>query len=284
MLWSLMTRTFLWSRLLIKSMLGSVSKTSSLHDVNGRNFFHLDLFFPLRKFTSLLFSSSVLDPIAISISSREWKWWKRLSFSRFVLLNSSSLFSRNTCSFLFPSCCSSRFILRRHAWILLFALAVVTYSSHPCFTCCVLEVIISTWSPPSSLYIKGFSTWLTLAPMQCVPSMVCMLKAKSNAVAPAGRDLMSPFGVNTIISLAKRLSFIVSRRSSVSGCGSSRISLIVCNHPSILSSFSSYTWFWFLYFQCAATPFSSISSIRCERICTSTHTPWLLIKVTCNPW
>ena len=52
----------------------------------------------------------------------------------------------------------------------------------------------------------------------------------------------------------------------VSGCGSSRISLMVCNHPSILSSSGWLTPSLLLYFQWAATPCSSMSSIRCERI------------------
>ena len=37
----------------------------------------------------------------------------------------------------------------------------------------------------------------TLAARQCIPTSVCMANAKSMAVAPLGRDLMSPFGVNT---------------------------------------------------------------------------------------
>ncbi len=37
-----------------------------------------------------------------------------------------------------------------------------------------------------------------------------------------------------------------------------------------------------LYFQCAAKPRSAISSIRCVRICTSTHIPSGPITVECN--
>lgn len=37
-----------------------------------------------------------------------------------------------------------------------------------------------------------------------------------------------------------------------------------------------------LYFQWAATPLSAMSSMRCVRICTSTHTPSGLITVECS--
>ena len=112
-----------------------------------------------------------------------------------------------------------------------------------------------------------------------------MLNAKSSAVHPAGIVLISPFGVNTKISDAKRLSLIASRKSMASGCGSSRISLMVRNHS--LSSLSSSEYSFSspsLYFQCAANPCSAISSIRSERICTSIHRPCFDIRVTWSAW
>ena len=112
-----------------------------------------------------------------------------------------------------------------------------------------------------------------------------MEKAKSSTVQLAGIVLISPFGVNTKISLAKRFSLMASRKSMASGCGSSRISLMVWSHS--LSSFSSslYSLLPFsppcsLYFQWAASPCSAISSMRSERICTSIQRPCFDMRVT----
>ena len=120
--------------------------------------------------------------------------------------------------------------------------------------------------------------------MQCVPRNVWIWKAKSSAVQPAGIVIMSPFGEKTNISDANRFSFMASRKSIASGCGSSRISLIVCNHPFSSSSATFSVSVPVLYFQWAAKPCSAISSIFCERICTSIHCPMLLIRVTCSAW
>ena len=140
---------------------------------------------------------------------------------------------------------------------------------------------ISTWSPLCSLWLSGTSLWFTFAPMQWLPKKVCIWKAKSRAVQPAGMVLISPLGVKTKISEAKRLSLMASRKSMASGCGSSRISLMVPNQS--LSSFSSSVYSASspsLYFQWAANPCSATSSIRSLLICTSIQRPCLLMRVT----
>lgn len=94
---------------------------------------------------------------------------------------------------------------RRMACILLFALAVLTKLIQPGCTCWLLLVRISTWSPLCNLWLSGTNLWLTLAPMQWLPRKVCIWKAKSSAVQSDGIVLISPFGVKTKISDAKRL-------------------------------------------------------------------------------
>ena len=64
------------------------------------------------------------------------------------------------------------------------------------------------------------------------------MNAKSRAVASLGRVFNSPFGVNTNISEAKRLSLIVSRKSRALGSGFSSISLIVFSQISSSDSSS----------------------------------------------
>ena len=182
-----------------------------------------------------------------------------------------------------PRFCVSLPSRRSIAWIFVLALAVDTKFIHDGSTCCEFDVSISTWSPLLSLWLSGTSLWFTLAPMQWLPRKVCIWKAKSRAVHPAGIVLISPFGVNTNISDAKRFSFMVSRKSMASGCGSSRISFMV--RSQLFSSPSSSENSPFvatpsLYFQWAANPCSASSSMRSERICTSIHFPCLLIRVT----
>ena len=163
------------------------------------------------------------------------------------------------------------------------AFAVETKFSHSGEMCCAFDVRISTWSPDCSLWLSGTSLWFTFAPMQWLPRKECMLYAKSSAVHPAGIVKMSPFGVKTNISLAKRFSFIASRKSMASGCGSSRISFIVRSQSlSSLSRSSSELPEPSLYFQCAAKPCSATSSMWSERICTSIQRPVCDISVTCN--
>ena len=165
------------------------------------------------------------------------------------------------------------------------ALAVWAHSSQSVSTCCVLLAMISTWSPLLSLCQRGTSFWFTLAPIQCVPNVVWMLNAKSSTLLPCGMVRSSPLGVNTMISRAKRLSLKVSKRSSVLGCGSSRISLMELIQRS--SSLLSNALVASLYFQCAASPRSAMSSMRSERICTSTHRPCSsarFMKVWCMAW
>ena len=168
------------------------------------------------------------------------------------------------------------------AAILVRARAVVAYTSHSGCTRCDLEVNISTWSPLCSLWLRGTNLWFTLAPMQWLPMSVCKEKAKSSAVEFCGMVLRSPFGVKTKISDANKFSLMVSRKSMASGCGSSRISLMVRSHFS--SSPSSSLPPPSLYFQWAAKPCSATSFIRLLRICTSIHCPLLPIRVTCRAW
>ena len=182
-----------------------------------------------------------------------------------------------------PFFCVSRLSRRSMACILPLAFAVETNVIHDGCTCCDFDVRISTWSPLCSLWLSGTSLWFTFAPMQCVPRNVCIWNAKSRAVHPAGMVLISPFGVNTNISLAKRLSLMVSRKSIASGCGSSSISLMVLNQ--LFSSLSSSTISLpSLYFQCAANPCSATSSMWSERICISIHLPWRDMSVTWSAW
>ena len=148
----------------------------------------------------------------------------------FSSLNSIFAFLRKSLSISSPSCCVSLRSRLSIACILALALAVVAKFTQSGCTFCDFDVSISTWSPLCSLWLSGTSLWLTLAPIQWLPRKVCMEKAKSRAVQFCGIVFISPLGVNTNISDAKRLSFIVSRKSSASGCGSSNISLIVCSH------------------------------------------------------
>ena len=190
---------------------------------------------------------------------------------------------RNSASTSSPFFCISFASRLRMACIFAFALAVEAKFIHEGCTCCEFDVRISTWSPLCNLWLNGTSLWFTFAPMQWLPRKVWIWKAKSRAVHPAGMVLISPFGVNTNISDAKRFSLMASRKSIASGCGSSSISLIVrsqlLSSPSS-SAISSPS----LYFQWAANPCSATSSMRSERICTSIHRPCLLISVTCRDW
>ncbi len=115
--------------------------------------------------------------------------------------------------------------------------------------------------------------------MQWVPISECSSKATSSTDESAGIVITRPFGVNTAISEAKRFIFRVSRKSMALGFGSSSMSLIVRSHS--LSSLSS-SLSPLLYFQWAANPFSAISSMRRERICTSTQLPSGPITVRCS--
>ena len=198
-----------------------------------------------------------------------------------VISRSCALSQVDSCAS--PVFCNSRLSRRKIACIFAFAFAVETKLIHDGLTCCDIEVRISTWSPLLSLWLNGTSLWLTFAPMQWLPRNVWIWNAKSSAVHPAGMVLISPFGVNTKISDAKRLSLMASRKSMASGCGSSRISFIVLSH-SFNSPSSSVISPPSLYFQCAAKPCSASSFMCSERICTSIQRPLLDISVTCNAW
>ena len=105
--------------------------------------------------------------------------------------------------------------------------------------------------------------------MHLRPTSVCISKAKSSAVALLGRVLKSPAGVNTYISPTNRFSLKSSIKSMVLVSGFSNSSLIFFIHSSNELSLPPDC----LYLQCAAYPFSAISSIRLLLICTSTHFP-----------
>ena len=142
---------------------------------------------------------------------------------------------------------------------------------------CLLEVMISTWSPFCSLWFSGTSLWLTFAPIQLAPTSVWISNAKSSAVALKGNCINAPFGVKIKISSEKRFILKSSRKSSALESGFLSISLTFCTHWSKPLSVDDS-----LYFQCAANPFSAISFIRLVRICTSTHCPRGPITVVCS--
>ena len=242
-------------------------------------------FFPLSMSISLSPRMTRFSPMAWKKSSRFAMSWNVASWSAADAVYSMSLLLKNVRSSSSPRFCISRPSRRSMACIFAFALAVDTKLIHEGCTCCDFEVSISIWSPLCSLWLSGTSLWFTFAPMQWLPRKVWMEKAKSSAVHPAGMVFISPLGVNTKISDAKRLSFMASRKSMASGCGSSSISLMVCSHSlsspsSSVNSISPPS----LYFQCAANPCSAISSILSERICTSIHRPCFDISVTCSAW
>ena len=56
----------------------------------------------------------------------------------------------------------------------------------------------------------------TLAPRVLKPTSVCIPKAKSNGVAPLGKDFKSPLGEKTNISLEYKLSLNCSTKSTAS--------------------------------------------------------------------
>ena len=172
----------------------------------------------------------VLKPIAAKSSSGDFTLCNWLSFCMFSSFHSMSSFLKKSVSFSSPTCCMLRCSRFRMPAILALALAVVAKLIHAGCTRCDLEVKISTWSPLFNLWLRGTSLWLTLAPIQWLPKKVWSEKAKSSAVQFCGMVLISPFGVKINISDAKRFSLIVSRKSIASGCGSSRISLIVRSH------------------------------------------------------
>ena len=220
----------------------------------------------------------VLNPMAANNSSCVLRVCRLQIFRMFSGVYSTPSLEKNSRNISSPACCIPRCSRFSMACILALAFAVVAKFIHEGCTCCDLEVRISTWSPLCSLWLKGTSLWLTLAPMQWLPKNVWMENAKSSAVQFCGIVLISPFGVKTNISEANRFSLMVSRKSMASGCGSSRISLMVRSHFS--SSPSSSLPPPSLYFQCAAKPCSATSFIRSLRICTSIHWPLLLIRVT----
>ncbi len=254
---------------------------------NGTNFLHP---FPVVSFrrpvsSSMSFSPSmiVFSPTPRKKSSRFGTLWNAASWSIAVVVYSISFTVKNERNCSSPCFCISLPSRLSMACILALAFAVDTKLIHEACTCCDFDVMISTWSPLCSLWLSGTSLWLTFAPIQWLPRKVCIEKAKSRAVHPAGMVFISPFGVNTNISEAKRLSFIASRKSMASGCGSSSISLMVCSHSlsspsSSVNSISPPS----LYFQWAANPCSAISSIRSDLICTSIHRPCFDISATCR--
>ena len=146
------------------------------------------------------------------------------------------------------------------------------------------EVIISTISPL-------FSTWsivtilpFTLAPTHLQPICVCILKAKSRGVAPAGNSMTSPLGVKTNTCLVKRSILRVSinsLESTTSFCHSK----VCLNQASFISSASSEALdLPSLYFQCAAIPYSASSCIFFVLIWTSKGLPILPITVVWIDW
>ena len=132
--------------------------------------------------------------------------------------------------------------------------------------CWFEAVITEIWSPFFKTYLRVSFRLFTNPPTHLLPTLVWIAYAKSSKVAPACRVIKSPFGVNTCTSLSCRLMFISSSRSMAFSSLLSRISRNSFNQFSMMESEDPP-----LYFQCAANPFSAISSIRSVRIWTSTH-------------
>ena len=248
---------------------------------NLRHVLEFSFFLSLSAYSSLFPSVIVFFPMLRNRSSGFSMPWSAHSLLTTAMSISLSLALSHSVSICSPSFCFSLLMRRSDTCILPRAFAVDTKLIHDGWTCCDLDVRISTWSPLCSLWLRGTSLWFTFAPMQCVPRNVCMRKAKSSTVHPAGMVFISPLGVNTNISLAKRFSLMVSRKSMASGCGSSSISFMVLSQ--LFSSLSSSTLMSpSLYFQCAANPCSATSSILSLLICTSIHCPCFDISVTCS--
>ena len=161
---------------------------------------------------------------------------------------------------------------------MLFAFLVLRKFNHSLLGFSFSAVIISTWSPVLRTYESGTRRRLTFAAIALLPISVWMAYARSRAVAPFSMLLCSPLGVKTRMSVLIRSLWIISRRSRALTSGLTRISLTLVIHLSISLSFDSANPS-FLYAQWAAIPFSAISFILLERICTSTHMPDWLISV-----
>ena len=118
-------------------------------------------------------------------------------------------------------------------------------------------------------------------PKHFFPKSVCILNAKSKDVAPFGKVTRSPLGLNTTISFENRFNLNSSKKSIALASGCSSNSLMPFIQIFILSSFL-IDLLSFLYIQCAANPFSAISSILLLLICTSTQCPSGPITVVCK--
>ena len=199
---------------------------------SGMNFFQplVVAFSFFNSFRSASPKRMVLNPIAAYNSSGVFISCSSHNLRTFSSFHSISSFLKKSTSLSSPACCMARCSRFKIPAILALALAVVAKLIHAGCTCCDLEVRISTWSPLFSLWLNGTSLWFTFAPIQWLPKKVWMEKAKSRAVQFCGMVLISPFGVKMNISEAKRFSLMVSRKSMASGCGSSKISLMVRSH------------------------------------------------------
>ena len=85
---------------------------------------------------------------------------------------------------------------------------------------------------PVGAVIYKFNLPLILAPLQFIPTCVCIEKAKSSAVAFLGKAFKSPPGVNTNISFAYKFSLKSSTKSIAFPSGFSSESLILFNQSS----------------------------------------------------
>ena len=161
--------------------------------------------------------------------------------------------------------------------ILVRALEVVTMFSQSCLGVCVLDVMISTWSPLFSICFNCAFLPFTLAPIHLQPSLLWMWKAKSSTVEPLPSLNKSPLGVKTNTSSSYKSSLNWSMVSNPLLSEFSSASRTEVSHSS--SPLSPFTP---LYRQWAASPRSAISSMRSVRICTSTHLPSGPMTVMCS--
>ncbi len=126
-----------------------------------------------------------------------------------------------------------------------------------------------------SLWLSGIHcAWFTLAAMQWLPRKVCIWKAKSRAVQPAGIVLISPFGVKTKISLSEEVE--LDGIEEVHGIRLRIVQNLLDGAEPVVQLvliFCIFTFVSFLVFPVGSKPLSATSSIRSERICTSIHFP-----------
>ncbi len=155
---------------------------------------------------------------------------------------------------------------RKYFLICCRAFEVFTNESQSRLGVCCFDVKISTLSPFCNTCFIETVLLFTFPAEQLLPMFECISYAKSKTVDCARNLRKSPFGVNTkISSVYNSIREFLSSSSSVLESLSSICLTLASQFNSSSARAPS------LYFQCAACPFSAISSMRFVRICTSTH-------------